>query len=225
MTAGHSDYCQLDCLPLHSWFKVHTSLQRQLFPHVLALAFKCLDFSMKIKIVSDAWGRRKVRRRETFILLVFPSFHSAGQAESSGWESGWLLWGLCPTHRGLDSLSRWDMGGMIPPLYSDALALQRGARTCIALLNPSPRVRPKASLQRATSKLPSALIWSTCDSLWDRGEASFCSAGERMQACHIFSSGRKGHRLEEPGKIFYQLVRSSKTTAHKKCVWDYIPKK
>lgn len=45
---------------------------------------------MKIKIVSDAWGRRKVRRRETLILLVLlPS--SARQAESSGWERDWLL--------------------------------------------------------------------------------------------------------------------------------------
>lgn len=90
MSAGHSDCYSPHCLE-HSWFKVHSSCHRQLSPHVLVLAFKWLDFSMKIKIVSDAWGRRKVRKKETVTLLLSSSFSSAGQAESRWWEGGWSL--------------------------------------------------------------------------------------------------------------------------------------
>lgn len=44
---------------------------------------------MKIKIVSDAWGRRKVRRRETLILLVpLPSTQRGRQSLADGKETG-----------------------------------------------------------------------------------------------------------------------------------------
>lgn len=180
MSSGHSDCCQLNCLQLHSWFKVHMSLRRQLFPCALALAFKWQDFSMKIKIVSDAWGRRKVRRRETLILTCTPSLHSARQAESSRWERDWLLWGLGPAHRGLGRGSHGTTSSKRYLYFSNAL--QEYARTWTALLNSSDRGEDKSQLtevkQQAATCSDSVYLWQ---SVWGRVEASPYSAGERMQ--------------------------------------------
>lgn len=71
-------------------------------------------------------------------------------------------------------------------------------------------------MQRATSKLPPALIWSTSDSLCETAETSLCSVeGEDAYiSCLVVEEGTGGVR-ENPlstSEVF-------KKTSSKNCVW------